>query len=88
MIETGIARQLDAVGRITLPKELRKSLGFKDRELLEIYTEISAQKNAIMIKKHEPVDVFTGSDKDLIEYEGKLVSVASIEALAKLAGLI
>ena len=39
MIETGIARQLDAVGRITLPKELRKSLGFKDRELLEIYTE-------------------------------------------------
>ena len=38
MIETGIARQLDAVGRITLPKELRKSLGFKDRELLEIYT--------------------------------------------------
>jgi len=41
-----------------------------------------------MIKKHEPVDVFTGSDKDLIEYEGKLVSVASIEALAKLAGLI
>ena len=29
MIETGIARQLDAVGRITLPKELRKSLGFK-----------------------------------------------------------
>lgn len=35
MIETGIARQLDAVGRITLPKELRKSLGFKDRELLE-----------------------------------------------------
>ena len=35
MIETGIARQLDAVGRITLPKELRKSLGFKDRELLK-----------------------------------------------------
>ena len=32
MIETGIARQLDAVGRITLPKELRKSLGFKDRD--------------------------------------------------------
>ena len=41
-----------------------------------------------MRKSHEPVDVFTGSDKDLIEYEGKLVSVASIEALAKLAGLI
>ena len=61
-----------------------KSLGIENRGEVEI----SAQKNAIMIKKYEPVDVFTGSDKDLIEYEGKLVSVASIEALAKLAGLI
>ena len=75
----GIVRRLDNLGRVTIPMEMRKSLG---------EVEISAQKNAIMIKKHEPVDVFTGSDKDLIEYEGKLVSVASIEALAKLAGLI
>ena len=49
MIETGIARQLDAVGRITLPKELRKSLGFKDRELLEIYTENVKDRNRIFL---------------------------------------
>ena len=78
----GIVRRLDNLGRVTIP--MRKSLGIENRGEVEI----SAQKNAIMIKKHEPVDVFTGSDKDLIEYEGKLVSVASIEALAKLAGLI
>ena len=78
MIETGIARQLDAVGRITLPKELRKSLGFKDRELLEIYTEDDKQKQ----------DIFTGSEEDLIEYKGKLVSKESIRELSKLAGLI
>ena len=80
----GIVRRLYNLGRVTIPMEMRKSLGTENRGELEI----SAQKNAIMIKKHEPVDVFTGSDKDLIEYEGKLVSVASIEALAKLAGLI
>ena len=39
MINTGIARQLDSVGRITLPKELRKAFGFAEREVLEIYTE-------------------------------------------------
>ena len=47
MIETGIARQLDAVGRITLPKELRKSLGFKDRELLIEYKGKLVSKESI-----------------------------------------
>lgn len=86
MIETGIARQLDAVGRITLPKELRKSLGFKDRELLEIYTE----DDKIILRKCErqKQDIFTGSEEDLIEYKGKLVSKESIRELSKLAGLI
>ena len=82
MIETGIARQLDAVGRITL----RKSLGFKDRELLEIYTE----DDKIILRKCErqKQDIFTGSEEDLIEYKGKLVSKESIRELSKLAGLI
>ena len=47
MTDTGIARQLDAVGRITLPKELRKSMNFSDREVLEIYTE----DDKIILKK-------------------------------------
>lgn len=84
MTDTGIARQLDAVGRITLPKELRKSLNFSDREVLEIYTE----ENKIILQKcQKPADIFTGSSKDLIEYHGKLVSMDSIRELAKLAGL-
>ena len=75
-----------AVGRITLPKELRKSLGFKDRELLEIYTE----DDKIILRKCErqKQDIFTGSEEDLIEYKGKLVSKESIRELSKLAGLI
>ena len=35
----------------------------------------------------ECADIFTGSTEDLLEYEGKKVSRASILALAKLAGL-
>lgn len=85
MTDTGIARQLDAVGRITLPKELRKSLNFSDREVLEIYTE----DDKIILKKcQNPTDIFTGSTEDLIEYRGKLVSKKSIKELSKLAGLI
>lgn len=85
MTKTGIARQLDKLGRITLPIELRKSLGYAERETLEIYTE----GDKIILKKcSEPEDIFTGSKKDLIEFEGKMVSKSTIKKLSKLAGLI
>ncbi len=82
---TGIVRQLDKLGRITLPIELRKTLGFSERETLQIYTE----DNKIILKKYsEPGDIFTGTDRNLIEYKGKYVSLESIRELSKLAGLI
>ncbi len=83
MKDMGIVRQLDMLGRITIPIELRRSLGIADRESLEIYTEDNK-----IITKHEAGDIFTGSQEDLIEYHGKLVSKQSIEELSKLAGLI
>lgn len=85
MTNTGIARQLDKLGRITLPIELRKSLGFADRERLEIYTE---DDKIILKKASAPADIFTGSVDNLVEFEGKNVSIDSIQKLAKLAGLI
>ena len=85
MTNTGIARQLDKLGRITLPIELRKSLGFADRETLEIYTE---DDRIILKKSSTPADIFTGSTENLIEFDGKAVSRDSLQKLAKLAGLI
>ncbi len=82
---TGIVRQLDKLGRITLPIELRKTLGFSERETLQIYTE----DNKIILKKYEkPGDIFTGTNQNLIEYKGKYISLESIRELSKLAGLI
>ncbi|MCH5252591.1 MAG: AbrB family transcriptional regulator [Lachnospiraceae bacterium] len=85
MTNTGIIRQLDKLGRITLPMELRKSLGFSERQALAICIE---DNNVILRKYSEPADVFTGSTKDLIEFEGKMVSRESIKKLSELAGLI
>lgn len=84
MKNTGIVRRLDELGRITIPIELRRSLGIEDRDALEIFTE----DNCIVLEKYEPTDIFTGSKEDLIEYHGKLVSKESIKELSKLAGLI
>ena len=83
MKTTGVIRKLDELGRITLPIELRRSLDLDVKDALEITVE----DDCIILKKAENADIFTGGTEDLIEYEGKKVSKASILALAKLAGL-
>ena len=81
---TGIVRRLDELGRITLPIELRRNLDLEEKDPVEIYVS----DDMIILKKFEPVDTFTGSKENLIEYRGKMVSRESIKELAQIAGLI
>ena len=39
MISTGVVRKIDDLGRIVIPKEIRKTLGIRDGENLEITVE-------------------------------------------------
>ena len=84
MKSTGIIRRLDELGRITLPIELRRSLGATDRDQLEIFVD----EEKIILQKYEPSDIFNGETEDLYDYCGKKVSKKSIIELAKLAGII
>lgn len=84
MKNTGIVRRLDDLGRITLPIELRRTLGVEDRDYLEIFVE----EDKIILMKYEPADIFTGQKEDLIDFCGRKVSKDSIVQLAKLAGII
>lgn len=38
MIATGIIRRIDDLGRIVIPKEIRRSLGIKEGDPLEVFT--------------------------------------------------
>lgn len=82
MKSTGVIRKLDELGRITLPIELRRSLQLDEKDALEIFVE----GDRIILTKHRDCDIFTGSQKDLIEYMGKPVSRETIKELAELAG--
>lgn len=84
MKSTGIVRKLDELGRITLPIELRRTLGVSERDPLEIFVD----EGKIILQKYEPTDIFNGEKDELIDYCGKKVSKSSITELAKLAGLI
>lgn len=84
MKSTGIVRKLDELGRITLPIELRRTLGVGERDPLEIYVD----EDRIILTKYEPTDIFTGEKNDLYDFCGKKVSKDSIVQLAKIAGIL
>lgn len=84
MKSTGIVRRLDELGRITLPIELRRTLGVGERDPLEIYVD----EDRIILQKYEPADIFSGSRDELIDYCGRKVSKASIIEMAKIVGII
>ena len=84
MKSTGIVRKLDELGRITLPIELRRTLGVEERDPLEIYVE----EEKIILQKYEPADIFSGSREELIDYCGKKISKKSVMEMAKIAGII
>lgn len=50
MKSTGIVRRIDDLGRIVIPIEIRKSLGIRDRDPLEIYTD---SEGHILLKKYD-----------------------------------
>ena len=51
MQDTGIIRRIDELGRVVIPKELRKKLKIREGDPLEIYTN----KNEMVLKKYSPV---------------------------------
>lgn len=50
MKATGIVRRIDELGRIVIPKEIRRSLRIKDGDLLEIFT---SRDGEIIFKKYD-----------------------------------
>lgn len=61
MKSTGITRRIDDLGRIVIPKEIRKNLKIKENEVLEIFIN----NDEIILKKFSP---FNDSEKVLSDY--------------------
>lgn len=52
MKATGIVRRIDNLGRVVIPKEIRKTLRIKEGTPLEIFTDREGQ---IILKKYSPI---------------------------------
>mgnify|MGYP002513832604 CR=1 FL=1 len=77
MKATGIVRRIDDLGRVVIPKEIRRTMRIREGDPLEIYTD----GNRIVLKKYENTCIFCGSDENLTEHKGKMVCQDCIKAL-------
>jgi len=66
---TGIIRNVDPLGRIVIPMELRNKLGVMEKDPIEIFVDGSS----IILKKYNPNCIFCGSSKNLYTYNDKLI---------------
>lgn len=67
---TSVMRKVDKLGRVVIPKELRKNFDIKDdKDSLEIYVE----GDKIILKKFTPGCIFCGKEGTVYEYKEKTV---------------
>lgn len=80
MKATGIVRQIDELGRVVLPVELRRSFDLKEHDRVEI----SVEEDRIILNKFEPNCVLCGGTKDLTEFQGRLLCRKCIRGISEL----
>ncbi len=75
MKATGIVRRIDDLGRIVIPKEIRRTLHIRESDPLEIFTDREGQ---IILKKYSPIGEMTTFAK---QYAESLAQVSGHAAL-------
>ncbi|MBR6966583.1 MAG: AbrB/MazE/SpoVT family DNA-binding domain-containing protein [Clostridia bacterium] len=80
MKTTGVIRQLDSLGRIVLPIELRRTLDIGPKDMLEIFVE----GNSVILHKYEPDCFFCGNSRDLVSYRDKMICTRCLKELKQL----
>ena len=63
MKTTGVVRRIDDLGRIVIPKEIRRSLKIRDGESMEIFVD----NEYIALKKYSCLDDLVNISKELVE---------------------
>lgn len=64
MKATGIVRRIDDLGRVVIPKEIRKTLRIRESDPLEIFTD---REGEIILKKYSPIGELGSFAKEYAE---------------------
>ena len=87
MKATGIVRRIDELGRIVVPKEIRRTLRIREGDPLEVYTD---REGEIILKKYSPVgelsNFATQYTKVLSEMTGRLACICDKDHIVAASG--
>ena len=61
MRATGIVRRIDELGRVVIPKEIRRTLRIREGDPLEIFTDHDGE---VVLKKYSPIGEISAIAKD------------------------
>ena len=81
MKSTGIVRNIDELGRIVVPKELRKKLGIGANDPVEI----SSEGDKIILTKYSPVCHFCGNVDGITEFKDKSICKKCISEIKSIS---
>ena len=70
MKATGIVRRIDDLGRVVIPKEIRRTMHIREGDPLEIYTEKDGE---VIFKKYSPMGELSGFAEQICESMHKTV---------------
>ena len=85
MKATGIVRRIDELGRIVIPKEIRRTMHIEEGDPMEIFTD----RDGIIFRKYRIGCALCGSTEDqetMIEFGDALVCLKCRRALANVYG--
>ncbi len=80
MKATGIVRKVDELGRIVIPKELRRLFNINEKDPLEIFTD----NNGIILRKYEISCIMCEEKNNLTDIDGKKMCPQCIRKIKNL----
>lgn len=87
MKATGIVRRIDDLGRVVIPKEIRRTMRIREGDPLEIYTEVDGE---VIFKKYSPIgelaDFATQICDTLNNTTGHVVAVSDRDTVIAVSG--
>ena len=87
MKATGIVRRIDDLGRVVIPKEIRRTLRIREGDPLEIYTERDGE---VIFKKYSPMGDLTELAaqicESIVKNTGHIAAVSDRDSIIAVAG--
>ena len=79
MKATGYTRKVDTLGRIVLPKNLRKQMDIAIHDDIKFLVD----GDMVVIKRHEPSCIFCETEESVLKYREKYICTKCMNGLKK-----